>query len=414
MNILVIHETEYIKKMVFEYQIIPEIWASKGHRVFVIDFETKWQKSGLFDFISRTKTIKNVKRAGKKKGVTLIRPGFIKIPVISRVSAAINHYSVIKNTILKYKIDVMFLYSVPTNGLQAIRAARVCKIPVYFRLLDVLHQLVPYKILSWPTYMMERLAYRKVDELTAITPKLTKYAIDLGADIRTTSYLPTGYDADLFFPKPKDAELMARYKINKTDQVVVFAGTLYNFSGLDLVLKYFAKHIAEFAHTRFLIIGHGQQEDEFKKIVKQNRLEKNVIMTGFIDYKLLNNYLNLADICINPFAINKITDIIFPSKIYQYLACGKPVIATRLPGLIDIFPDNNGKNNIYYYDADKIEELFRLVKKIKKIRIKDRSSSLQQVAKILVDRLEKLKDIGKKATRKIGRGTLLDLKHIAK
>lgn len=390
MNILVIHETEYIEKVIFEYQIIPEIWASRGHRVFMVDFETDWQKSGLLDFLSQTKIIRNVKKANKKNGVILIRPGFIKIPIVSRISAAINHYFVIKNAIRKYKIDVMFLYSVPTNGLQAIRAAKVCKIPVYFRLLDVLHQLVPYKILIWPAYLMERLAYRRVDKLTAITPKLTEYAIDLGANPGTTSYLPTGYDADLFFPKQKSKTLMEKFKIKSSDQVVVFAGTLYNFSGLDLILKYLACHKSGFTRTKFLIIGHGQQEEELKKIIKKNQLQENVIMTGFIDYKLLNDYLNLADICINPFAINKVTSIIFPSKIYQYLACRKPVIATKLPGLIDIFPDNHGKNNIYYYNEKNISEFFALIKSIKSKNIKNLEPSLQDIAGIILDDLKKL------------------------
>ena len=390
MNILVVHESEYIEKVVFEYQIIPEIWASMGHKVFVIDFESNWQKSGFWNLVSKTKIIKNVKKADKKNGVTLIRPGFIKIPIISRICAAITHYFVIKSTIKKHKIDVLFLYSVPTNGLQAIRAARVCGVPVYFRLLDVLHRLVPYKVLVYPAYLMERVAYRRVDELTAITPKLTEYAIGLGANPKTTSYLPTGYDDDLFFAKPKNKSLMKKFEISKKDKVIVFAGTLYKFSGLDLVLNYFARHKADFKNIKFLIIGHGQQGAELKEIIAKNHLEKRVIMTGFVDYKLLNDYLNLADICINPFAINDVTRIIFPSKIYQYLACRKPVIATKLPGLLDLFPDNKGENNIYYYREKNISGFFALIKSIKTNCTYKKESSLQDIAKIIEKRLTDL------------------------
>jgi len=391
MNILVVHETEYIKKVVFEYQIIPEIWASKGHGVYVVDFESTWKKTNFFDFAAKTRIVRNVQKANKKKGVTLIRPGFIKIPVISRISAAITHYFVIRSSIRKYKIDIVFLYSVPTNGLQAVRAASSCRIPVYFRLLDVLHQLVPYKkILSSPTYLMERMVYKRVDELSAITPKLTKYAIRLGAREKTSSYLPSGHDSDLFYPKAKDKTLMAKYKIKKSDQVVVFAGTLYNFSGLDLVLDYLGKHLGKFPRTKLLIIGHGEQERELRRIIDKYQLEKNVILTGFVSYDKLNDYLNLADICINPFAINKITDIIFPGKIYQYLACDKPVIATKLPGLIDIFPDDGGLNNIFYYNEKRILEFFSLLKSIKNKDYKSSEPSLQKIAEIIERRLKKL------------------------
>jgi glycosyltransferase involved in cell wall biosynthesis len=391
MKILVVHETEYIKKVVFEYQIIPEIWASEGHDVYVVDFETTWKRKNIFDLISKTQVLKNVRRAGKEKGITLIRPGYVKIPALSRLTASISHYFAIKWAIREYKIDVIFLYSVPTNGLQAVYLARKYKIPIHFRLLDVLHQLVPYKILSKPAYLMEKIVYRRVDELTAITPKLTKYAIALGAREKTASYLPTGPDDNLFRFAPRNKGLMKKLSLKQTDKIIVFAGTLYNFSGLDKILNYYAKHKRNYRNLKFLIIGHGQQEEELKSIVKTNNLSDSVIFTGFIQYEKLSDYLNLADICINPFEINKITDIIFPSKIYQYLACRKPVIATRLPGLIDLFPDDKGKNNIYYFDLEHPKEFFALLGKITRFKTRKTDLSLKDIARILENKLMKLK-----------------------
>ena len=124
--------------------------------------------------------------------------------------------------------------------------------------------------------------------------------------------------------------------------------------------------------------------------IKINDLVNNVIITGFINYSELAKYINLADVCINPFDINKITNIIFPSKIYQYLACEKPVIATRLAGLVDLFPENGGSNNIFYFDLNKPKEFFILTDRIKYKRIKDQNPSLQKIASILERKLEKL------------------------
>lgn len=390
MNILVVHETEYIKKVVFEYQVIPEIWASWGHNVYVVDFETDWRRQNIFNLRSKTHELKNVKKSGKNKGITLVRPGFIKLPILDRLSAMVSHYVVIKRLIIDKNIDVIFLYSVPTNGCQVIKLAKKFKVPVYFRLLDVLHQLVPSKSLQKPTLFLEKYVYPRVDQLTAITPRLTKYAIDMGAKASTTSYLPSASDEDFFFPHSKDVELMKSLGITKTDKVITFAGTLYNFSGLDKVLDYFGKNFKNYPKVKFLIIGHGEQEASLKNLIEKYNLHSRVILTGFIQYENLNNYLNLSDICINPFEINKITDIIFPGKIYQYLVCEKPVIATKLPGLMDIFPDNKGKNNIYYYNYKRIKEFFDLIKKIKIKKIKNLEPSLQDIAKIILSDLEKL------------------------
>lgn len=391
MNILVIHETEYIEKVVFEYQIIPELWSSWGHNVYVIDFPTKLDKKSFFDLGSfKTKIYKNIKKANKKRGITLIRPGFIKLPVIARLTAAVSHFFAIRRAIIDYKIDVVFLYSVPTNGLQTLFWAKKYKVPVYFRLLDVLHQLVPYKILTRPTALMEKSVYPRVDELSAITPRLTKYAIKMGAQKSTSSYLPSGSDQDLFFPQKKDSKLLKKFSISDQDTVILFAGTLYNFSGLDRVIDYLGSHQKEFSNLKLLILGRGEQQASLNSLVEKYQLHKQVMLTGFIEYEILPKYLNLADICINPFEINKITNIIFPGKIYQYLACGKPVIATRLRGVLDIFPDSQKQKAIFYYDEKNIEEFFSKIKYVKKIKIKDPNSSLQEIAKVLENRLKAL------------------------
>lgn len=392
MNILFVHETEYIKKVIFEFQIIPEILASKGHNVYMVDYPMCWDKKGPFDIGSlKTQYLSNVKRASKEKGITLIRPGVIKIPVISRLVAFISYFFVIKDAIKKYKIDKIVLYSAPTNGIQTLFWAKKYQIPVHFRLLDVLHQLVPSKLLSLPTYLIEKYIYKRVDEITAITPMLTEYAIKMGGNPETTTYLPSGSDLDLFYPEEKDKELLEKFNIQKNDQVILFAGTLYDFSGLDVLIRYLAENQNIATGLKLIIVGHGQQSGLLEKLIKENHLEKRVILTGFIDYAKLAKYINLADICINPFEINKITNIIFPGKIYQYMACEKPVIATRLEGVTGIFPDDGGKNNIFYFDLNNPKEFFDIAGKIGKTKVKDVNPSLQEISEILYKKLEKLK-----------------------
>ncbi|MEI8143289.1 MAG: glycosyltransferase [Candidatus Berkelbacteria bacterium] len=392
MNILFIHETEYIEKVVIEFQIIPEILASEGHNVYMIDFPMSWKKKSFFDFGTfKTQHLTDVRRTGKKKGITLVRPGIIKIPGISRLVAFFAYFFIIPRALKEYKIDKIVLYSVPTNGVQTVFWAKRFGIPIHFRLLDVLHQLVPSKILSWPTFILEKYVYKRVSEISAITPMLVEYAIEMGGDPKTTFYLPSGSDLDFFYPEGKNKDLIRKFGITEKDKVVLFAGTLYNFSGLDVLIEYMARNREATKDVKLIIVGHGQQADLLNKLIAKNRFEDRVILTGFIDYAKLPKYINLADVCINPFQINKITDIIFPGKVYQYMASEKPVIATRLHGVLDIFPDNGGKNNIYYFDLKRPKEFFQLVKKIGSKRVKDVNPSLQEISEALYKRLEKLK-----------------------
>jgi glycosyltransferase involved in cell wall biosynthesis len=389
MNLLFIHETEYIEKMIFEYQIIPEILATQGHRVIVIDFPHYQLNNKKNSPLSqRTETLENISRAKKAGTVTLIRPAFLRISLLDRFTAFFSYFGLIDSVIKKYNIDVVVLLAAPTNGIQALWATRKHKVPVHFRLLDVLHRLVPIPSLRWLAYLIERLIYPRVDQLSAITPRLRDYAVAMGANPQTSSYLPSGADTDLFFYQEKDPGLMNKYNISPADQVLLFAGTIYHFSGLDRVIANLPNALKKNPKLKLLIVGAGEQESQLKSLVQELGLERAVIFTGFISYPELPRYVNLADICINPFEINKITNIIFPGKIYQYLACEKPVIATKLQGMLDVFPIDDPNSGIHYFDT--VEEFFVLVDSIGRCRVKDPNPSLQEITAALEEELKKL------------------------
>jgi glycosyltransferase involved in cell wall biosynthesis len=181
---------------------------------------------------------------------------------------------------------------------------------------------------------------------------------------------------------------MNKYNIAPGDLVLLFAGTIYNFSGLDKIIASLPGALQKNPDLKLLIVGSGEQENRLKSMVRDLGLERSVIFTGFISYPELPRFVNLADICINPFEINKITNIIFPGKIYQYLACEKPVIATKLQGMLDVFPVGDQNSGIHYFDT--VDEFFGLVHSIGRCRVKDPNPSLQEITVTLEEELKKL------------------------
>lgn len=377
MNILVVHETEYIDKVIFEYQIITEILASRGHNVYVIDYPTNWSKQESSSLFSRSTRYDNVSRAKKSRGITLYRPFFVRLPIISRLSAFLYYFVLIERVIQKHKIERIILYAAPTNGLQTLIIAKIHRIPVLFRSLDVLHQIVPNKLLRVPTIILERIVYTFADNVAAITHKLVDYTIRLGAKTEKCVYIPTGADGDLFFNQPKDKQLLANIGFTPDDLVLLFSGTLYNFSGLTKIVRAFPEYLSRIPTLKLLIVGHGEQFDELVHLIADLGLEKNVHLTGLVQYGEVPGYINLADVCINPFDINQITDIIFPSKIYQYLACGKPVLATKLKGMLDIFPPDCPEDGVFYFET--VDHFFNIIEQVCSLQIDPKSPTLQEI-----------------------------------
>jgi len=337
MKILFVHEVDWLNKVVFDIHFLSEALSLSGHKVFAIDYENIWSRDGFLDLGSLgTKEFDGISRAFSRASVCLRRPGFIKIPGLSRISAAFTHYREISKTIREKGIDAIVLYSIPTNGLQAIRLARKFNIPVVFRSIDILHQLVPYPMLRPLTKVFEKKVYSDVDMILTLTPGLSKYVIDLGADQAKVGLLPMPVDTNLFHPSPDSAEMRQKWELGEKGQIIVFIGTLFEFSGLDVFIHEFPQVVKQIPEAKLLIVGDGPQRPKLEGIITELGLQRQVIITGFQPYQTMPQYINLAAICINPFLITNATRNIFPGKIVQYLACGKPVVATSLPGTVAV------------------------------------------------------------------------------
>ncbi len=363
MNILFVHEVDWLNKVVFEIHIFAELLSLLGHKVYAIDYEDKWSRNGFSRLGSlKTQEFDGVSRAFPGASVCLRRPGFIKIPGLSRLSAGFTHYREIQRLIKEKDIGVIVLYAVPTNGLQTICLARRFGIPVVFRSIDILHRLVSYPALRPVVRFMERKVYSRVDAISAVTPNHARYVVSLGAAESRVKLLVLPIDTSIFHPSVDCSEVRQKWGFDEEDQVVLFIGTLFEFSGLDGFIRQFPRVIREIPKAKLLIVGDGPQRAELERITRAMGLENEVRITGFQPYSTMPQYISLATVCINPFLNTEATKDIFPGKIIQYLACGKATVATPLLGITTLVP-GEVRGVIYVANAeDMVREVIVLLK----------------------------------------------------
>ncbi|MFC1900303.1 glycosyltransferase family 4 protein [Chloroflexota bacterium] len=350
MNILFVHEVDWLKKVVFEIHNLAEALSLRNHNVYAIDYEDTWKRDGLF---TGTTEFEGISRAIPGSSVSLRRPGFIKIPGLSRLSAGVSHYYEIRRTIRKENIDIIMLYSVPTNGLQTICLARKYGIPVVFRSIDILHQLVRYPALRPATRFLEKRIYRNADAILAITPNHSRYVTSLGAPESRVKLLPLPIDTGIFHPSVDCSEVRQKWGFNEQDTIILFIGTLFDFSGLDGFIRQFPRIIERVPEAKLLIVGDGPQRKKLEQIITGLGLEDRITITGFQPYETMPQYISLATLCINPFLNTDATRDIFPGKIIQYIACGKASVVTPLLGIKALIEDDS-RGVIY---ADNAEDM---------------------------------------------------------
>jgi glycosyltransferase involved in cell wall biosynthesis len=328
-KILVLHEIDYLEKVIYEIHEFPELLAKAGHDVTFFHFQegANRAKKNLF----RKKEISG--RVVPEAKLTLIGPHQFGIFWFDRLWATISSWPALFRLFRENRFDVVLNYAVPTFGLQALIVSVIYKTPFIHRALDSSHE-IRESIFRLPILWVEKLMYRFSPLLSANNSAMKRYCEKLAGRKKRSVVNYPPLDIAHFSKRTPDSDLRERLGISPTDSVITYMGSFFYFSGLPEVVKRFAELVPQGSSTKLLLIGGGEQENELRKLIVDLGISEQVVFTGFVSYDDLPKYLALSSVAINPLQISQVASIAFPNKVLQYLATGIPVVSTRLEGLV--------------------------------------------------------------------------------
>lgn len=344
MRILVVQESDWIEVGPHQSHHLMERLSERGHDVRIIDHEIRWRAHTPKSLISQRMVVTDYHKVREEGGVTVIRPPIIHAPVLDYISLLYTHRKEIQRQISEFKPDVIVGFGI-LNANIAIRLARRNEIPFYYYIIDELHRLVPEKAFQAVARFIEIQNMKYADTVISINEGLRDYTIQMGADPEKTEVIRAGVDLEAFNPEERKT-IRAKYDVQDDETVLFFMGWLYEFSGLKEVAQALAKN--QNSKIKLLILGKGDLWDTLQDIRQSHGLEDQIIMESWVPFAEVPKYIMAADICILPAYKNEIMMNIVPIKMYEYMAAGKPVLATRLPGLMKEFGKGNG---ILYVDS---------------------------------------------------------------
>ena len=150
------------------------------------------------------------------------------------------------------------------------------------------------------------------------------------------SVIPPGVNLDFFHPGDKEK---ARRDLDLEDyrRVLLFAGRLQPFKGLDLLLHAMTS-LPNHGITRLLVVGgnagKGDELAKMNSLVKKLGISEMVGFVGAVEHENMPKFYNAADICVVPSYHES-----FGMVAVESLACGTPVVASRVGGLATIVQD---------------------------------------------------------------------------
>lgn len=190
---------------------------------------------------------------------------------------------------------------------------------------------------------IENKLFAGADKIIVVSNILKNYLVNYGVIEEKIRVVPNGVDENIFHPSTSGENVRRKYHL-EDKEVICFAGSLHQqWQGIDDLLKS-AKIISSIKPSvRFLIIGNTEGQEEILKTAPDN-----VVFTGEIPHSEVPTYLAAADILVAPYKLEEVfKDIGFynsPVKLFEYMAMGKPIIASNIGQIGEIL--EHGKTGL--------------------------------------------------------------------
>jgi glycosyltransferase involved in cell wall biosynthesis len=275
----------------------------------------------------------------KNAKILVIRPAILKIPLLDYVSVLFSHKKEIKKQLQEWSPDVIVGDAV-LNSYWGAKAAQRANIPFIYYWFELMHLLIPIKPLIFIGKLVEKASLKRTDKVLATSESLKNAISEMGYPIEKIQVLEVGVEFARYDLNDSGDFLRDQYNLTKDDLVLLFMGWLYKFSGLKEVCIELSK--LDNNNIKLIIVGEGDAYQELKNIIIQYNLKDKVILAGQKPYNEMPQYLAAANVCLLPAYNNETMRDIVPGKVYEYMAAGKPVISTELPGMINKFGTDNG------------------------------------------------------------------------
>ena len=201
----------------------------------------------------------------------------------------------------------------------------------------------------------ERVLVRFADVVITVNESLQKHYGQIGKGASIIYNFP---DLKNFNPDKKNDRLEKKYAQNK---VIIYEGGVSRRRGLDKFILTLPKVKEVVLNVKFLVVGKLFDTSDFEKWIedylKKQKLHETFEMVGWKPYEEVVNYINISDVGMILFQPTHYNNLIgLPIKLFEYMACGLPVVASNFPEISGVVKEADCGMLVDPTDVDEIAD----------------------------------------------------------
>ena len=266
---------------------------------------------------------------------------------------------------LKTRPDVVIATSPPLfTGVSGIIAGMRFKCPFVFEVRDLWPEsaietgVLKNKLMIKASFWLEKIIYKKAAKINVLTPAFKEAIVAKGISSEKIWMIPNGADLELFKKEEVSADIRAEY--NWVDKfVVLYIGAHGVANNLEQLVFAAEKLRDELPQVLIVLVGDGMEKEKLISLAK----EKGLTNISFIPpqpKEKIKDFVYASDVGIAVLKNVKIFKTVYPNKIFDYMACAKPVIL----GIDGVAKDLvlNQANCGVYCEPENVDELAETIK----------------------------------------------------
>lgn len=195
----------------------------------------------------------------------------------------------------------------------------------------------------------ERWTLLHADAVLAVSTPLRDYAVSLGVESSRVHVVPNGVDPNLFQPGPPDPSVRARWGLGD-GPVLGFVGGLRPWHGVDALPGLLSRVIERHPTARLLVAGDGPQRGELERDLRERGIGRSAVFTGSLRQEDVAALIRHFDVALAPYPRLEHAFYFSPLKLFEYMACGVPVVAAAAGQIAEVIRD--GENGLLYPPGD--------------------------------------------------------------
>jgi colanic acid biosynthesis glycosyl transferase WcaI len=200
--------------------------------------------------------------------------------------------------------------------------------------------------------------YRRADGIVPVTDGISEFMTSIGISRDRVVTVKSGVSNE-FIDSDSNG---IRTKFGWEDKfLVLYSGTLGWVRPLETVVEA-ARQVADQPNIHFVFVGDGQKREALQNMVRDYGL-KNVSFTGPQPLEAIPYFLKASDVLVETLKEVPVAKMAFPSKMYEYMAAGRPIVFGSRQG--EAIRELEAAGGALTYPSDSPEDLSELILKLR-------------------------------------------------